>query len=77
MIAWVLVLAGLVVLGVDAADFSFNGLSLIALLLIGVGMWVGGVFDRSTWIGDDATNERCALLDYAIDHDHPQPGARP
>ena len=66
MIAVVLVLAGLSVLAFDAADFSFSGLSILALILIVVGLWVGGAFERSKWIADepdDAPPSRLVVLD--------------
>lgn len=47
MIALLLVAAGLGVLAADAVDFSFSGLSIVALLLLVTGLWVGGAFRRS------------------------------
>lgn len=66
MTALILVTAGLALLGVDATDFSFGGLSVLALLLIVLGLWVGGAFRRAAWIGDepvDAPPSRLDILD--------------
>lgn len=63
MTAVVLVLAGFLLLGFDAADFSITGLSLLAAFLIGLGLWLGGAFRRSTWIADDETSARLSAID--------------
>ena len=67
MIAVVLVVVGLVLLGVDAVDLLFCGLSIVAVLLMGLGLWVGGAFERATWFGDEATDAYCARVDQELD----------
>ncbi len=67
MIAVILVAAGLGVLAFDAADFSFSGLAILALLLLALGLWVGGAFDRSQWVADDETSARLDAVDRDID----------
>lgn len=66
MIALLFVAAGIGVLAADAADFSISGLSILAVLLLTVGLWVGGAFDRSQWVTDepdDAPPSRLDVLD--------------
>ena len=67
MTALVLVVAGVLLLGFDAADFTVTGLSVLAALLIGLGLWVGGAFTRAAWVCDDETSARCAAIDAQLD----------
>ena len=56
MTAVAMVVAGLLMLGFDAADFTITGLSLLGALLIALGLWVGGAFTRAAWIADAETS---------------------
>lgn len=67
MTALVLLVTGLLLLGFDAADFTITGISILALLLIALGLWVGGAFDRSQWVADDETSARLDAVDRDID----------
>ncbi|WP_314429640.1 hypothetical protein [Microbacterium lacticum] len=70
MIALLLVAAGLGVLAADAADFSFCGLSILAVLLLALGLWVGGAFNRSVWVADAETSARLDALDRVLPRGH-------
>lgn len=63
MTALALVFAGLLLLGFDVADFTVTGLSVLAAVLIAIGLWLGGAFSRAAWIADDETSARLSLVD--------------
>lgn len=67
MAALLLVVVGFFLLGVDAADFSIGGLGLLAALIVALGLWVGGWFDRSTWFADEETSAQCAQIDRELE----------
>ena len=67
MTAVAMVVAGLLMLGFDAADFTITGLSLLGALLIALGLWVGGAFTRAAWIADAETSPRLDLVDQDLD----------
>lgn len=67
MTAVAMVIAGLLMLGFDAADFTITGLSLLGALLIAIGLWVGGAFTRAAWIADAETSARLDLVDQDLD----------
>ncbi|MFT4051586.1 MAG: hypothetical protein QM677_04955 [Microbacterium sp.] len=58
-----IVLAGLVLLGFDAADFTITGPSVLATLFIVIGLWLGGVFTVDAWVCDDETSKRLSQVD--------------
>lgn len=59
MTALVLVILGFLLLGFDGADFTITGLSLLAAILIGIGLWLGGAFSADAWfVTLDADDER-------------------
>lgn len=67
MTAAILVLLGVFLLGCDAADFSFSGLGLLAVLIVLAGLWVGGWLDRRVWFADEETAARCAEIDHELE----------
>lgn len=63
MIAVVLVVAGLIILGIDAADFTITGVALVGVAFIACGLWVGGAFSARAWFAPASHEERLSRLD--------------
>lgn len=54
-----LIAAGLLLLGFDAADFTITGVSVLATVIMLIALWLAGGFTRDFWILDeDATDAR-------------------
>ncbi len=56
-----LIVTALLLLAFDSADFTITGVSVLAVVLLLIALWLAGGFTRDFWILDeDATDARRA-----------------
>lgn len=52
-----LIVAALMLLAFDSADFTITGVSVLAVVLLLIALWLAGGFTRSFWILDEDARE--------------------
>ncbi len=53
-----LIVAALLLLAFDSADFTITGISVLAVVLLLIALWLAGGFTRSFWILDEDADAR-------------------
>ena len=69
-----LTILGFLILGFDAADLTITGIAVLALVILLVAAWLGGVFTADFWIAPDSA--RLGDVDQELDRLYPPVTAR-